>query len=330
MAISKIFVTTTGHASSVSFSDLENGVVLQHPTQRFELSLYDTVNNILAATTFLNAVSNRDIIATDELGVPVDAATVLNIVGDIDCNANPNYPAATKGESYRVSVAGKVGGSSGDVVQVGDLIQCLTSTIAGTKAQVGTNWLIIQGNVLASSETVAGYIEIATDAETHTGTDDGRAVTPLKLVTEIAANEGLIAKNIVTLKKTIGFPGDTGKDFTWTSADDTTEQNLDLGAIIPAKARVIDAAVICDQAINTGAIDLALGNASSGEQFIASANCDATTDILSIATGAAFAVAPSLTASHVWVQATKTGNWSGMTAGRHSVYVSYIDNAALD
>src|SRR3990167_2324944 len=42
----------------------------------------------------------------------------------------------------------------------------------------GTSWVVLIPN---SSETVKGIIEIATEAETITGTDDTRAVTPLKL-----------------------------------------------------------------------------------------------------------------------------------------------------
>lgn len=41
-------------------------------------------------------------------------------------------------------------------------------------------------NIPDASETVKGKIEIATQAETNTGTDDVRAVTPLKLATNIA------------------------------------------------------------------------------------------------------------------------------------------------
>ena len=43
-----------------------------------------------------------------------------------------------------------------------------------------SNWLAVTG-INAASETVAGVIEIATQAETNTGTDDARAVTPKKL-----------------------------------------------------------------------------------------------------------------------------------------------------
>lgn len=41
--------------------------------------------------------------------------------------------------------------------------------------------------VVEASETVAGKIELATQAETNTGTDNARAITPLKLATLMAA-----------------------------------------------------------------------------------------------------------------------------------------------
>ncbi len=44
-------------------------------------------------------------------------------------------------------------------------------------------WTAFGTSVPAASETVAGRIEIATQAETDTGTDDLRAITPLKLAT---------------------------------------------------------------------------------------------------------------------------------------------------
>jgi hypothetical protein len=201
--------------------------------------------------------------------------------GVIDASANPNYPASNRGDTYRISVAGKIGGASGPNVEVGDLIIALTDgTAAGTHATVGANWNITQvnidgavtgpassvsgqlasfsgttgkivadsgftpsnaaigagsatvlptsaqvvayaqpldsdltaiaaltttsfgrgllaladaaaltGQVSAASETVAGKIEIATQAEVTTGTDDVRAITPLKLRTNIGDPE---------------------------------------------------------------------------------------------------------------------------------------------
>lgn len=68
--------------------------------------------------------------------------------GVIDCSANPNYPAADRGHTYRVSVAGKIGGASGTNVEVGDLLLCITDgTSAGTQAGVGSNWSISQANL---------------------------------------------------------------------------------------------------------------------------------------------------------------------------------------
>lgn len=68
--------------------------------------------------------------------------------GVIDCSANPNYPAADSGHTYRVSVAGKIGGASGVNVQVGDLLTCAAdSTASGTQAAVGSSWGIVQANI---------------------------------------------------------------------------------------------------------------------------------------------------------------------------------------
>lgn len=203
----------------------------------------------------------------------IGANDAMVFKGVIDASANPNYPASNRGDTYRISVAGKIGGASGPNVEVGDLLIALTDgTAAGTQAAVGANWNITQTNidgavtgpasstsgnlpsfsgttgkiiadsgftpsnaaigagsativptsaqvvayaqpldadltsiaavtttsygraflaladqtalmalVAAASETVAGKIEIATQAEVTTGTDDVRAITPLKL-----------------------------------------------------------------------------------------------------------------------------------------------------
>jgi hypothetical protein len=64
-----------------------------------------------------------------------------------------------------------------------------------------TEYDVIQGNSIPSTETVAGIIEIATQPETNAGTNDTFAITPLKLATYNAA-QGYAKKhfqNAITL-----------------------------------------------------------------------------------------------------------------------------------
>ena len=68
--------------------------------------------------------------------------------GVINCSSNPDYPAADRGATYRVSVAGKIGGGSGINVEAGDLLLCLTDgTASGNQAAVGASWSIAQANL---------------------------------------------------------------------------------------------------------------------------------------------------------------------------------------
>lgn len=87
--------------------------------------------------------------------------------GVINCSTNPNYPAANAGDTYRVSVAGKIGGASGVNVEAGDVLLCLTDgTSAGNQATVGANWGIIQMNIDGALTTASiGVTVQAYDAE---------------------------------------------------------------------------------------------------------------------------------------------------------------------
>ena len=71
--------------------------------------------------------------------------------GAKDCSANPNYPAASAGHLYFVSVAGKIGGASGIEVEAGDMFICRTDGSAeGNQATVGSNWTVIQTNIVGA------------------------------------------------------------------------------------------------------------------------------------------------------------------------------------
>jgi hypothetical protein len=76
--------------------------------------------------------------------------SVFEYKGSIDASANPNYPVAKKGDVYKISVKGKIGGASGRPVEAGDEIICNTDTAAGTEAAVGANWDSVEGNQTAA------------------------------------------------------------------------------------------------------------------------------------------------------------------------------------
>ena len=80
------------------------------------------------------------------------------------------------GWTYVVTTAGTF---FAEGVQVGDMIIAKQDS-----PTLATHWTVVNKNIpdiIAASESAQGIIEIATTAEVTTGTDDTRAITPLKL-----------------------------------------------------------------------------------------------------------------------------------------------------
>lgn len=77
-----------------------------------------------------------------------DPANLVNLAnaftGQLDCSLNPNYPAASAGDTYRITVAGKIGGALGFDVLVNDVLACRVTGAAGTHADVGANWDVVR------------------------------------------------------------------------------------------------------------------------------------------------------------------------------------------
>lgn len=79
----------------------------------------------------------------------------------LDCSANPNFPAGLLGDSYYVTVAGKIGGASGPTVYVGDKIECIAKNDGGDYATVGAYWVIVY---TAGDGTGFGQVKMITVA----------------------------------------------------------------------------------------------------------------------------------------------------------------------
>lgn len=208
--------------------------------------------------------------------------------------------------------------------------------------------------------------------------------------------------NVKTKRFIIGGVGVEDCDFNFATAANVTEQVINLGAIVPALARVLDVKTHTLEAFNARAINIAswavatnvativtstahglatgnsvtiagmaettlngtatvtvvdatsftfskthenadttavtagtvtatltlvaeTGNASSGNQFIGSATVKAANAITAVANAGALNVAPSASASNVYVAATPGSHWQLVTSGKLAVYVTYIE-----
>lgn len=108
---------------------------------------------------------------------------LLDFKGSTDCSANPNYPAASKGDFYLVSVAGKIGGASGVDVETGDSYFATADNAGGNQATVGSSWTVVQGNITSympkSGGTFTGDIIVPDEAYDATAWN-GNLETPTK------------------------------------------------------------------------------------------------------------------------------------------------------
>lgn len=131
-------VSTEQLAAAVG--DLEDAIAL-----KLDASAVD-VDAALTANSDTRVASQKAV--KSYVAAYIAAQDVMVFKGIINCSTSPNYPAADTGYQYRVSVAGKIGGPAGPNVEGGDILVCLTDdTAAGTHADVGSHWGIIQTNI---------------------------------------------------------------------------------------------------------------------------------------------------------------------------------------
>lgn len=135
------------------------------------------------ATTAAGSDSSTRIATTAQVQAAIALAVTgaLELKGDTDASANPNYPAGVVGDLYYVSVAGKIGGASGKSVDVSDAIICKTDNAGGTEASVGTSWFVLEHNV-------AGALLAANNLSELTDKPAARTTLGLESMATQAAN----------------------------------------------------------------------------------------------------------------------------------------------
>lgn len=135
-------------------------------------------------STTLAAASNTQIPSALAVKTYVDGIVVglFDDRGNYDASVN-TFPVAggsgaagavLKGDVWRISVAGTLGGSA---VQIGDTIRALVDT----PAQTAANWAIMQANDQQATTSLVGNTRYATNAEALAKTVSDAAVTPAAL-----------------------------------------------------------------------------------------------------------------------------------------------------
>lgn len=130
--------------------------------------------------------------------------------GVIDCSGTPDYPAGDAGDNYIISVAGKIGGASGEVVEVGDLLICNTDgTVTGDEAAVGTKWDVVQGNIDFTGAQIKTLYEAEADTNAYTDAELAKvghiSITGAANLDSLA--DGNIASAVAWNKKAEPFSG---------------------------------------------------------------------------------------------------------------------------
>lgn len=130
----------------------------------------------------LAANSDAKIASQKAVKTYVDGKVVglLEFKGSTDCSSNPNFPAGLVGDAYAVSVAGKIGGASGETVDVGDFIICSADNAGGTEASVGASWFVLEHNLV--SALAAAF---ATSSDVNAGSATDKVISPDALANSI-------------------------------------------------------------------------------------------------------------------------------------------------
>jgi hypothetical protein len=121
----------------------------------------------------------------DAINSALASADAMTYKGAIDASGNPNYHAADAGDTWKISVAGKVGGASGKNVGVGDILICIEdNTLAGSQAGVGDKWNVIhvnrEGEVIGPGASTNNHIAVFDGATGALIKDGGTTIADIQ------------------------------------------------------------------------------------------------------------------------------------------------------
>lgn len=234
--------SSTETFTNKTFSATGTGNTLSNiATTNFASNVIDT-DVTLAANSDTRLATQKAVKAYADGLLLANDAMVLK--GGIDCSGNPNYPAANAGDTYKITVAGKIGGASGVTVTANDTAYCtVDSTSSGNHATVGANWVVVQANVDAATTSTQGLVVLADSTVAEAKSDSAKALTAASVVnfpisktftigdgstTSFACTHNLGKKNVVFSIR------DTGTDEFWLTTTVATSTSVTTFTFTPA------------------------------------------------------------------------------------------------
>lgn len=206
-----VWITVAGMYARINGQTFRFVDPLALPYGTFNTSQFKLTDNVFQkdavfSTALIDDVTQRVFSLPNTNGVLATQAYVDNLViglledkGPIDCSTNPNYPAGLKGDAYRVTVPGKIGGASGVLVDTGDVFIASADNAGGTEASVGSSWYSLEHNSVSSASTVVN----STDATSFLAMfDDATGSLVAK------TNSGIQYNSVIHQLKLTGVDGD--------------------------------------------------------------------------------------------------------------------------
>lgn len=153
-------LTVIGNVSGATANAAEVGIITD---------MANSSSTTLATSTAIKTYIDANVGSLGNLEGAWDASS-----GSFPVGSSP--VAGTKaGDYWYVSVAGTVGGVA---FNIGDVI---VAKVNNASTSVASEWIQLEVNRDQATTTVLGLVFLATDAETQTGTDTVKAVTPSAL-----------------------------------------------------------------------------------------------------------------------------------------------------
>lgn len=274
-------------------------------------------------TSYPSAVNNKIVEAKEYNELQLDVDDLYSNISDLEVSIDADIS----------NISASIGVAPIPVVRTNNPIigaNTINDNIDALDAAIGVDPTPV-GTRTAGTIAVANSVNVNIDAlDSAIGFDAQLSGTPKVVTRGLTVHQNMdrldTYKSVETIKKTIGGIGVAGCDFNFVTAGDMAEQVINLGALIPAKARLLDVFTFTD-AVFTGATTLVAetGISSSGNELIQSATIYAANAMTATANALSFTLTPSVNTLNVYLSATPGSNWSNITAGKVSIYITYIN-----